>query len=151
MTKAIKWVIKSFEQLFIDELYAILYLRCKVFEVEQNTPYLDIDYKDQKALHVMGYIDEKLVTYCRLFKPGDYFNEACIGRVVCDTNHRRFGYGHDLMEKAIKTLSEEWDETVITISAQLYLKKFYESHGFIQISEIYLEDNIPHIRMRRNE
>lgn len=150
MTGNISWKIKAFCELTIDELYAILYLRCKVFEVEQNCSYLDTDYKDQKALHLMGYIDNKLITYCRLFKPFDYFNEASIGRVVCDADYRHMGYGHQLMEKAIVTLRDRWDETIITISAQLYLKQFYESHGFKQNSDTYLEDNILHVRMCRN-
>jgi len=147
--KDVKWVVKPFNELTIDELYNILYLRCKVFEVEQNSPYLDTDYKDQKAMHVMGYIDDKLVVYCRLFRAGDYFEEASIGRVVADEEFRSFGYGHQLMDKAITTLAKIWGEERITISAQLYLQRFYENHGFIKVSDVYSEDNIPHIRMRK--
>lgn len=149
MCKEINWVTKSFYELTLDELYSILYLRCKVFEVEQNSPYLDTDYKDQKALHIMGYLGEKLIVYCRIFQSGDYFDEAAIGRVVSDAEYRRFGYGHQLMDKAIAVLNEAWNETTIVISAQLYLKEFYEKHGFVQISDTYLEDGIPHIRMKR--
>lgn len=149
MGKEIVWNVKLFNELTIDELYNILYLRCKVFEVEQNCPYLDADYKDQKAMHVMGYVDDKLIAYCRLFRPGDYFDEASIGRVVAEKEYRRYGYGHQLMDKAIELLAQVWNENRIVISAQHYLKKFYETHGFLAISDIYLEDNIPHIRMRR--
>jgi ElaA protein len=51
--------------------------------------------------------------------------------------------GHDLRE-AITGIASHYGESKITIGAQLYLKKFYESHGFVQISEMYLEDDIPH-------
>lgn len=147
----IKWIIKYFDQLNIDELYNVLYLRNEVFVLEQQAPYLDTDYKDQKALHIQGYLDGKLVVYCRLFRPGDYFDEACIGRVVASAEYRKYGYGHQLMDKAIEVMESEFGETRITISAQLYLQKFYESHGFVRTSDTYLEDGIPHIQMKRGK
>jgi ElaA protein len=54
------------------------------------------------------------------------------------------------MRVSIEAIKENFNETAITISAQEYLKKFYESHGFIQTSEMYLEDDIPHIQMKRS-
>lgn len=147
--RKIAWVVSGFDELTAATLYDIINLRCRVFVVEQNIPYIDPDYKDQKALHLCGYIDNKLVAYCRLFKSGDYLDDACIGRVVVDKDHRMHGYGHDLMRKAIELIGELFDEDVITISAQLYLKSFYEGHGFVQVNEQYLEDTIPHIRMTR--
>lgn len=145
----VKWKISSFEELTKDELYSILHLRCKIFVVEQNAPYLDLDYKDQKALHLHGYVDSQLVAYCRLFKRGDYFEEASIGRVIVAEECRSFGYGHQLMVKAIELSACMLNETELTISGQLYLQKFYESHGFICTSDTYLEDGIPHIQMKK--
>lgn len=145
----IAWVVSRFDQLTLTNLYDIINLRCRVFVVEQDIPYIDLDYKDQKAVHLCGYIDGKLVAYCRLFKHGDYFEDACIGRVVVDKDYRRHGYGHDLIRKAIELVSDLLGEDVITISAQLYLKSFYEGHGFVPVSEQYLEDTLPHIRMTR--
>lgn len=145
----INWILSSFDQLSVPALYAILHLRCKVFVLEQNAPYLDLDYKDQLALHLCGYVDDKLVAYCRLFKSGDYFEQASIGRVVVPEECRRLKYGHMLMDKAIQLQKEILNESKITISAQLYLKRFYESHGFVKTSEEYLEDGIPHIQMQR--
>ncbi|MBD8388002.1 GNAT family N-acetyltransferase [Dysgonomonas sp. BGC7] len=150
MNKEIKWEVSKFEELTKDQLYEILHLRCKIFVVEQNAPYLDMDYKDQKALHLHGYTDGKLVAYCRIFKAGDYFTEACIGRVIVDKEYRKYGYGHEMMKKAIELESSIFGETKITLSAQFYLKKFYESHGFKQTSDTYLEDGLPHIQMKRD-
>ena len=138
---------KNFTELTTTELYQILQLRSEVFVVEQDCIYQDIDFKDQKALHVFGFKNDKIIAYTRIFKSGDYFENASIGRVVVSANQRKFGYGHELMKYSIKVIKEKLNTNSITISAQLYLKKFYESHGFLQVGERYLEDGIPHIRM----
>ncbi|MDU1906216.1 MAG: GNAT family N-acetyltransferase [Dysgonomonas sp.] len=150
MPNTLTWLVNSFDELDIHSLYKILYLRTSIFIVEQDTVYYDLDNKDQKALHVQGYLGDKLVAYCRLFKRGDYFEEASIGRIVVAKEYRRYGYGDQLLERAIELEKTLLNETKITISAQLYLKKFYESHGFRQTSDTYLEDGIPHLQMKRD-
>ncbi|HWS61057.1 MAG TPA: GNAT family N-acetyltransferase [Flavobacterium sp.] len=145
----IQWKIKPFETLSVNELYDILRLRSEIFVVEQNCVYLDLDGKDKLALHLFGEFEGKIVAYSRLFKPGISFDNSSIGRVVVDVNYRDRKWGHDLMSEAIAGIQLYFGETKITIGAQLYLKKFYESHGFIQTSEMYLEDDIPHIEMKR--
>ncbi len=145
----IQWKIKSFENLSVNELYDILRLRSEIFVVEQNCVYLDIDGKDKFALHLFGEFEGEIVAYSRLFKPGITFDNASIGRVVVDANYRDRKWGHDLMREAIAGIKNHFGESKITIGAQLYLKKFYESHGFVQTSEMYLEDDIPHIEMER--
>jgi ElaA protein len=147
---AIQWKIKRFEALSVFELYNLMQLRSEVFVVEQNCVYQDVDGKDEKALHLIGEDEGVTVAYCRVFKPKDYFDEASIGRVIVKDNYRDQKLGHTLMKEAIEVIKAEYNETKITISAQLYLKKFYESHGFIQTSEPYLEDDIPHIEMKRS-
>lgn len=147
--KKIKFKIKRFNELSLQELYQILQTRIEVFVVEQNCVYQDLDGKDEKALHVIGIIDGEIVAYSRLFKPNDYFKNASIGRVIVKENYRALKLGHDLMNASIKGIEENFNETKITISAQLYLKKFYENHGFTQNSAVYLEDGIEHIEMLR--
>lgn len=149
MKKPVDWKISTFEELSADELYAILHLRGKVFVVEQDVPYLDMDYKDQKALHLHGYINGVLIAYCRLFKPGYYFEEASIGRVIIAEEFRKYGYGHQLMKRAIEVMEDTLHETTIAISAQQHLKRFYETYNFFQVGDMYIEDAIPHIRMER--
>ena len=144
------FIIKSFKELTTDELYNILQLRSEVFVVEQNCVYQDIDFKDQKALHVLGFKDDKIVAYTRIFKPGNYFENSSIGRVVVKENERKFGYGHDVMKASINAIKNYFKEEKITISAQKYLTKFYETHGFNEVGNEYLEDGIPHIRMDRS-
>ncbi len=138
---------KTFKQLTTDELYAILQLRSEIFVVEQNCVYQDLDYKDQIALHVLGFKNKKLVAYTRLFKPGDYFDDASIGRVVVATKERKMSYGYDIMEASINAINNFYKVSTIRISAQEYLKKFYNNLGFKETGEGYLEDGIPHVAM----
>lgn len=144
----LEWKIRRFQELSTAELYELLQLRSEVFVVEQYCVYQDIDGKDRKALHLIGEYDSKIVAYARLFKAGDYFDEASIGRVVVMANYRDKKWGHELMTQAIRAVKVYFKSTEITISAQLYLQKFYESHGFVVTSETYLEDDIPHIQMK---
>ena len=147
---SIEFKIKPFNELTVAELYNVLQLRSEVFVVEQNCVYQDIDGKDSKALHVIGTFDGSIVAYARLFAPGYYFDNASIGRVVINANYRDRKWGHSLMQAAISGIKDYYGQDIITISAQLYLKKFYEGHGFIQEGDEYLEDDIPHIRMNLN-
>ena len=146
---AIQWKTKSFDTLSVHELYDILRLRSEIFVVEQKCVYLDLDGKDKVALHLFGEFEGKIVAHARLFKAGVSFDNASIGRVTVEANYRDRKWGHDLMREAIAGVLEHFGEIKITIGAQLYLKKFYESHGFVQTSEMYLEDDIPHIEMIR--
>ena len=141
---------KAFQQLTINELYDLLQLRSEVFVVEQNCVYQDIDGKDTKALHVIGKKNNKIIAYTRIFKPGDYFENASIGRVVVSKLERQHKYGYDLMEASIKTITDYFNTTTIELSAQVYLKKFYNTLGFQEVGEEYLEDGIPHINMIKN-
>lgn len=142
------WTCKPFAELTVDELYRIVQLRNAVFVVEQNCPYQDADDKDQHCLHVCGWHNGILVGYARLVPKGiSYEAYISIGRVVTATVVRGSGAGKALLQKAIEDCYAAYEQQPIKISAQLYLKRFYESFGFEQVSEVYLEDNIEHIAM----
>lgn len=143
-----EFILKSFDKLSIDELYALLQLRAEIFVVEQKCTYLDLDDKDQKSLHLLGYDHNKLVAYARILGPGISYKEASIGRVVVAENFRGKGAGIELMNKAIEFTLSTFNVQEIVISAQKYLEKFYQNLGFNTESEPYMEDFIPHIRMR---
>ncbi|SFI60449.1 GNAT family N-acetyltransferase [Olleya namhaensis] len=139
--------VKTFQELTTQQLYDILQLRSEVFVVEQDCVYQDIDGKDQKALHVIGFKDQKIVAYTRLFKPGDYFELASIGRVIVSQAQRQYKYGYDIMNASIEAVKTHYNKTEIKISAQCYLKRFYGNLGFKEVGDEYLEDGIPHIGM----
>ena len=139
--------VKYFEELTTTELYDFLQLRSDVFVVEQACVFLDLDNRDKDALHIIGKKNDEIIAYTRIFKPGEYYDEASIGRVVVKKEERKYGYGHELMQFSIKTIEDTFKVDIIKIGAQLYLKSFYESHGFSQVGEQYLEDGIIHIYM----
>ena len=149
----ITWYHKHFRDLNTTELYQILQLRNEVFIVEQNCPFQDLDDKDFKCYHLIGFdtVSQKIMAYTRIVPAGVSYEEASIGRVVSSPLARGAGIGKQLMKKSIELLEELYGGVSIRIGAQLYLKKYYESFGFQQDSEIYLEDGIEHILMVRAE
>lgn len=144
---ALQWTYLHFDELTAKELYAAMRLRGEVFVVEQNCPYLDADNLDLGSWHLFGWEGDHLAAYCRILPPGLAFEQASIGRVVSSPQSRGTGAGRELMQVAIEKTLAQFDVTQIKIGAQLYLKAFYESLGFTQWGEGYLEDNIPHIPM----
>lgn len=142
--------VKTFDELNTTELYEILQLRSEIFVVEQECVYQDLDGKDQKAFHVIGTKNDKIVCYSRIFKAGDYLAQASIGRVLVKKGERKFGFGLEIMKASIKALEEQFGETAIALSAQAYLIHFYNSLGFIEKGGEYLEDGIPHVMMAKD-
>jgi ElaA protein len=145
----IQWVLKKFDDLKPQELYAILQLRNEVFVVEQHCVFQDADDRDQGSYHFMGWNQDRLVAYTRLVPPGHIYKEASIGRVVTAPFSRKSGAGKQLMQQSLEKLYGLFGNLPVKIGAQLYLKRFYESFGFKQISDVYLEDGIEHIYMRK--
>ena len=144
----LSFVSKTFEALTTEELYQILALRAEVFVVEQNCPYQDLDGKDQIGLHLFGNENNQLVAYARILPKGVSYDEyTSIGRIVTAPHARAKGYGHELVEEAIKLTKAAYPEYTIKISAQAHLEQFYKSHQFVPTGEAYLEDDIPHIGM----
>jgi len=146
-----EWSCKYFDILTPHELYSIVKLRDEVFVVEQNCVFQDADDKDQKCYHLMGYANNNLAAYARLVPAGVSYEYISIGRIVTSPQFRSRGAGKALLSTAIKQCNLLFNEQKIKIGAQLYLKNFYESFGFIQTSDIYIEDGIPHIEMLRNK
>lgn len=142
---------KAFAELSVDELYEILALRSEVFVVEQNCIFLDLDYKDQKAKHLMGYDNNnQLMAYTRLFDDSVYYEGfLSIGRVVASPKGRGAGFGREIFGKSVEKIQELFGEKPIKIGAQAYLESFYASFGFESINEDYIEDGIPHKMMVR--
>ena len=144
-----EWVLKKFDELTLDELYAILQLRSNVFIVEQNCVYNDPDGRDQEAFHLMGVEGDHLIAYARILRPGAVYADPAIGRVVTSSSKRKTGLGRELMNQSIKCCERLFGKTSITLSAQVYLKSFYQSLSFTAVGDEYLDDGIPHVEMRR--
>ncbi|NYH09430.1 GNAT family N-acetyltransferase [Pseudomonas moraviensis] len=148
----IEWVCKHHSDLGLEQLYAILKLRSEVFVVEQHCAYLDPDGQDLDGdtCHLMGWDGDQLVAYLRLLDPESQGGDVVIGRVLTAPAGRGKGLGHEMMEQALKQAEKRWPEVPIYLSAQAHLQGYYGRYGFVVAGEEYLEDDIPHIGMRRS-
>ncbi|QDP39116.1 GNAT family N-acetyltransferase [Radiobacillus deserti] len=142
-----EWMYKRFDELTALELYQIIKARIDVFVVEQDCPYPELDNHDQAAVHLYLHHDKDIVAYARLLPPGSTYCQASIGRVLVHSNYRGGGYGKELLIRSIDYIINEWQEKEIKIQGQEYLRRFYGSFGFEEISDVYLEDGIPHVDM----
>lgn len=139
--------IKHFSQLSTNELYDMLQLRAQIFVVEQDCVYNDLDGLDKVATHILCVKEGAVVGCARLLKPGTRFPHHSIGRLVVKDSERGTGLGIQLMQEATNFLLNEWKAETIKISAQKYLRRFYEELGFEVVTDEYLEDGIPHFGM----
>jgi ElaA protein len=144
---ALRWTWARFDDLGVHALYDTLALRCKVFILEQG-PYQDPDGADKQSWHLLGY-DEAgvLQASLRVVDPGVNYPEPSIGRVVTAREARGGGVGRALMEQGLARCFQVWPGRAVRISAQAHLQRFYGSLGFVAVSAVYLEDDIPHIEM----
>lgn len=142
-----EWHIKTFSEMSAVELYRLLTLRCRVFVVEQNCPYQDVDGFDEKAFQLFAVEKGIPVFSLRILPPGLTYDTAAIGRVVTEPDFRGRGLAREGMQRALLYTCECLGYSAVKIGAQNYLRSFYESLGFKAISEVYLEDNIPHLDM----
>ncbi|MBE3670169.1 GNAT family N-acetyltransferase [Vibrio navarrensis] len=147
----IQWHLVPFSQLSTTQLYQLLKLRVDVFVVEQNCPYPELDGNDilHGVHHLLGYKNGELVACTRLLPAGTTYDSVSIGRVATKHSARGGGLGHQLMQQSIMYCQQLWPNEAIEIGAQEHLKPFYQQHGFVVTSEMYLEDGIPHVDMKR--
>ena len=143
-----KIIVKRFSELSVEEIYQILKVRADVFIIEQKCIYKDIDGKDEKARHVLGKENNEIIAYTRILEEDDQYNYPSISRVVVKKQNRGEERGKKIMKETIKYIVEELKEKTIVLAAQKYLEKFYRELGFIAEGEEYLEDEIPHQKMK---
>ena len=147
MTNKSDFIWHNFDTISKEELYDVLSLRQRVFIIEQDCFYEDLDYSDQVANHLLLYKDNKLIGYSRVFPPGIKYDAASIGRIVTDLDYRGKGYGRSITQESIRFLKNNYPGSDITISAQYRLVNFYEDLSFKREGDVYLEDDIDHIKM----
>jgi ElaA protein len=147
------WICKPHAELTLAELYALLRLRSEVFVVEQNCVFLDMDGKDLhgQTEHLMAWQDGALLAYCRLLEPAANGGQAIIGRVITAAAARGTGLGHELMRRAKAEVARLWPGQPVYLGAQARLKGYYGGHGFVPVTEEYIEDGIPHVGMLLQE
>ncbi|WP_018108224.1 GNAT family N-acetyltransferase [Bacteroides propionicifaciens] len=152
MSQKVKWVLKTFSELNTDELYEILQKRQDVFILEQCCRYPDLDDKDKITLHLMGWIEDKLVAYSRIFPQDILFDDAAsFGRVLTDSSYRKLGLGKNLVKQLIEVIENKLHSPKIRIEAQYYLVRFYEDFGFKAYGDTFMDAGVEHIMMVRDK
>jgi len=145
-----QWTFSVFHKLTVDQLFDVLQLRVNVFVVEQQCAYRELDEYDRhpETRHLSGKNESgELIAYARILPPGLRYPEATLGRFVVKADFRKQGIGHQLLQTVLQECSRCWSGTPIRISAQEYLQAFYAKYGFIRVSDVSLEDGIPHVEM----
>jgi ElaA protein len=150
LTTALEWSLKHFDTLSNVELYQILQARLQVFCVEQQCAYQDVDGSDPACWHLVARIGTEVAALTRIVPPGLHYPEASIGRVLTTSMARGTGVGRELMQRSIDACYAQFGRTPIKIGAQHYLEAFYQSLGFVTISDVYDEDGIPHVKMLKS-
>ena len=154
MPTKIIWENKTFSQLNTNELYDLLKLRIDIFVVEQTCFYPDLDEHDRhpQTQHVFCYQNGIMTAYLRILPKGlTYPNYISIGRVLIAPCARGSGLGHELMRVGLAQCLISFPNDTVKISAQEHLEKYYNQHGFERVSDMYLEDDIPHIGMLKTD
>jgi ElaA protein len=142
------WQTKAFKDLSVDEYFEILFLRTEIFVVEQDCPYQEVDEKDRQSFHLFGRAENgEVIAVTRVLPQGISYNEVSIGRVALKKTFRGQGIADVLMIESFNFITKQFGNVPIRISAQEYLLKYYTKHGFNQVGEMYLEDDIPHLEM----
>ena len=147
---ALRWEWRSFDDLDVPTLYALLQLRAAVFVVEQACAFQDLDDLDQPAWHCLGWDGDVLAASQRCLPPGTPYAESSIGRIVTAPSHRGRDLGRELVARAIAFNHERWPAHPIRIGAQARLSHFYEGYGFVRVGDVYMEDGIEHVHMLLN-
>lgn len=142
---------KAFSEFSPIELYTYLQLRSEVFVVEQNCVYQDLDGQDQHALHVLVHTNEQIIACARILPKDSNYPEISIGRVIVAASFRGRNVGHALMDHCIEQIEIKYGPQTIVLSAQAHLQDFYKKHNFAAVGDVYLEDGIPHIKMKRKK
>jgi len=143
---------KKFVQLYstlsLDHFHDIIALRIKIFVIEQDCPYQDLDGKDKLAHHLFYTNNEdEVVAATRILPQNISYAEVSIGRVVVDEKCRGTGLGHLIMEESMNFVQAEFGQVDVRLSAQKHLENYYGKHGFRSTGKEYLEDGIPHVEM----
>ncbi|MBQ1383242.1 MAG: GNAT family N-acetyltransferase, partial [Solobacterium sp.] len=83
--------------------------------------------------------------YLRIMDKGAVSDYVSIGRVIAVK--RRQGIATRLVSDAVRTAKEQFAADRIYLEAQVYAKGLYEKLGFREVSDVFLEDGIPHVKM----
>lgn len=138
------WYSKKFSELSTDELFKILYLRTKVFVVDQNRVYQEVDKHDPEAIHIFDLENGQIVAYARVFNQND---KVTFGRVLTSPDYRGQGLGNELMQHILNTIKKDFPKKEVEIDAQVQVEGFYQKFHFQTQGSAFLFNHTPHLKM----
>ena len=137
--------VKTFDELTNRQLYEIVRARIEIFLLEQTIICQDFDRIDYDSLHCFLEQDGEILAYLRAYRGED--GNVKIGRVLSITHG--IGLGAKLMRLSIPEIQKRMPCKAFTLHAQTQAQGFYEKFGFTAVSSVFLEENIPHVAMMR--
>jgi ElaA protein len=144
----LNWNFKPYSELSLDEFHDAISLRMKVFIIEQNCTYQDLDGLDKACYHLLTTNEKnEIVGTARIIPPGLIYPAAGIGRIALDASVRGGHHGHQLMKECMQFIFTTFGKVDMKLSAQKHLEKYYNHHGFRSTGKEYFEDGIPHVEM----
>ncbi|RYE75332.1 MAG: GNAT family N-acetyltransferase [Myxococcales bacterium] len=152
----VRWEAVAAADLDVRRLHDLLQLRSRIFVVEQDCAYQDVDGLDllPGTWHVLAYDGDALVAYARVLEATACVSHSGrtdglrIGRVLVDASQRGRRLGHELVRRCLEVCRSEHPGVEIVLSAQAHLVDFYGGFGFTATGDEYDEDGIPHVDMR---
>lgn len=101
-----------------------------------------MDDRDPTATHLYATENDAIAACCCLIQGAEGVH---IGRVIVTPARRGCGMAKTLMQAALRFVAEQ----AAYLQAQAHLQDFYAAFGFLPISDVYSEDGIAPIDMRR--
>ena len=121
-------------------------IRKSVFVEEQG--FVDeFDGRDAAATHIVLYSEGEPIASCRCFE-GDEAGVWLIGRFAVLKEHRKRGIGKMLLEEAERQIRKAGGKEA-RLAAQIQAAGFYEKGGYSRCGDEFLEQDWPHIPMRK--
>jgi predicted GNAT family N-acyltransferase len=125
----------------LEKAYAI---RTEVFVEEQGVPAeAEIDEYEEAARHVLVLYDGEAAGTGRVRELGGV---AKLERICVKAKFRKHGIGAAIME-GLEAIAREQGLTGAKLHAQTQAAPFYEKAGYKIDSDVFMEENIPHVRM----
>ena len=122
------------------------YIRETVFLQEQGFE-KEYDENDNMAKTIVIYDGDNAVGTCRLYWDNDV---GChhVGRIAVPKHRRGEGLGALIVTEAERVIKELGGKEVF-ISGQIQVADFYKKLGYTQYGEVYMEENHPHVALKK--
>lgn len=120
-------------------------IRESVFIDEQKFT-AEFDETDDKAKHYVMYDGEKAIGCCRAYSDEKDPKHWHIGRIAVIPEMRGKGIGFKIVSQT-EVYIKKYGAEIVSLSAQLRVKGFYEKLGYKAEGEVYYDEYCEHINM----